>query len=171
MLPVSDNRFAYVRNEWTAIWTKALPSPKAPLSTTMTCMKLRRNRWPSKRWTTVAKKTSMRPGYRFQQVDGRRHRFCHACRGGAWKGIENAKPEAIAFVDGFMFSRAPHIVGGLYTETESERYRLGVEAKEHSEQVHIPLSEYRNGKVGTLRTKISFDERGADLLLGGFVQC
>lgn len=56
MLPVSDNRFAYVRNEWTAIWTKALPSPKAPLSTTMTCMKLRRNRWPSKRWTTVAKK-------------------------------------------------------------------------------------------------------------------
>ncbi|BAQ73828.1 filamentous hemagglutinin [Pseudomonas sp. Os17] len=55
--------------------------------------------------------------------------FAMRVEGEHGKGIENAKPEAIAFVDGFMFSRAPHIVGDLYTETESERYRLGVEAK------------------------------------------
>ncbi|MGE8453157.1 MAG: hypothetical protein ACN6OP_21595, partial [Pseudomonadales bacterium] len=45
------------------------------------------------------------------------------------KGIENAKPEAIAFVDGFMFSRAPKLRDALYTETESERSRLDVENK------------------------------------------
>lgn len=45
------------------------------------------------------------------------------------KGIENVKPEAIDFVDGFMFSRAPDLRNVLYTETESERSRLDVENK------------------------------------------
>ncbi|WP_106803096.1 DUF637 domain-containing protein [Pseudomonas sp. S5D5] len=45
------------------------------------------------------------------------------------KGIENVKPEAIDFVDGFMFSRAPDLRNVLYTETESERSRLDDENK------------------------------------------
>lgn len=55
--------------------------------------------------------------------------FAMRVEGEHGKGIENAKPEAIAFVDGFMFSRAPKLRDALYTETESERSRLDVENK------------------------------------------
>lgn len=45
------------------------------------------------------------------------------------EGIEGVKPEAIAFIDGYMFSRVPRLRDDLYSLTESEASRLDMEQK------------------------------------------
>ena len=83
------------------------------------------------------------------------------------EGIDGIKPEAIAFIDGYMYSRVPQLRDVLYSPTESEASRLDLEQKATLALTAINLGQFVRGVGNTLQGLVGLGGGGAILVKNG----